>query len=164
MAALAVPLVEAAGAALLRLLAPRGVAAAGAIAANEAAKKAKSGDKAKETPIAEAGTQTQRKDTCSKCPPDCGKLVERNWYMSAESRSYQARITGFAPYTEWSFEGADFDGFKSAACLLLEAKAAYDQFFESAAKPKRFFLITGLLKIREQAERQNAIVVQSPPS
>nr|WP_314544620.1 Tox-REase-5 domain-containing protein [uncultured Massilia sp.] len=152
MAALAVPLLEAAGAALLRALGVAAVAGAGAVAVNEAArKKADAADQAKTAPIAQAGTQTQTKDTCSKCPPDCGTLVERKWNMSENSRAYQARITGFAPYTEWNFKATDFDGFKSQACLLLEAKAAYDQFFDSATKPKVFFQIGGLRKIVNQA-------------
>ena len=165
MAALAVPLLEAAGAALLRALGVAAVAGAGAVAVNEAAKKkADAADKAKTAPIAQAGTQTQTKDTCSKCPPDCGTLVERKWNMSEDARAYQARITGFAPYTEWNFKATDFDGFKSQVCLLLEARAAYDQFFESAAEPKYFFKIMGLPKLLNQGIRQSEIVQTSPPS
>lgn len=139
MAALAIPVLEAAGASLLRALGVAAVAGAGAVAVNEAAKhKVESAEKAKSAPIAEAGTQTKTKDSCDKCPPDGGVLVGREWNMSQVSRDYQARITGFAPYTEWSFQVTDFDGFRSQACLLLEAKAAYDQFFRSATKAKKF--------------------------
>jgi len=165
MAALAVPLLEAAGAALLRALGVAAIAGAGAVAVNEAArKKADAADKAKTAPIAQAGTQTQTKDTCSKCPPDCGTLVERKWNMSENSRAYQARITGFAPYTEWNFKATDFDGFKSQGCLLLEAKAAYDQFFKSASRPKFFFEFTGLPKILSQAKHQSTVISMSPPT
>ncbi len=163
MAALAVPVIEGATAALLRALGVAAVAT-GAAAVNEAKKKAESADKAKEAPIAQAGTQARTRDTCSKCPPDCGYIVERNWNMSDVSRAYQARITGFAPYTEWSFENTDFDGFKSQACLLLEAKAKYDQFFKSATEPKFFFKITGAIKIMAQARKQSTVVWASPPS
>lgn len=165
MAALAIPILEAAGGALLRALGVAAVAGAGAVAVNEATRnKVESADKAKSAPIAEAGTQAKTKDTCDKCPPDGGMLVERNWNMSEVSRSYQARITGFIPYTEWRFQENDFDGFKSKECLLLEAKATYDQFFESSTEPKFFFKITGLPKIIAQGIRQSMVTLKSPPS
>ena len=88
--------------------------------------------------------------------------------MSDEARAYQARITGFVPRTEWDFGGTDFDGFKSQACLLLEAKAGYDQFFKPAEKPeempKVFFRLTGLVKMKNQAKRQSAVVEASSPA
>ena len=165
MAALAIPILEAAGGALLRALGVAAVAGAGAVAVNEVTKnKVESADKAKSAPIAEAGTQAKTKDTCDKCPPDGGMLVRREWNMSQLSRNYPSRITGFAPYTEWSYQVTDFDGFKSKACLLIEAKAAYDQFFKSATKPKKFFEITGNHKILDQARRQSGVVIASPPS
>ena len=165
MAALAIPVVEVAGMSLLRALGIAAVTGGSAVIVNEAAKKkVDSADKAKAVPIAQAGTQAGTKDACSKCPPDCGTLVERKWNMSEDSREYQARITGFSPYTEWNFRGMDFDGFKSQACLLLEAKAMYDQFFESAIAPKFFFKITGLRKMMDQAMRQSEVVTSSLPS
>lgn len=165
MAALAVPVIEGAAVALLRALGVVAATGAGAVVVNEAAKKkAESAERAKASPIAQAGTQTKTRNTCAKCPPDCGTLVARNWNMSEEARAYQARITGFAPHTEWNFEGTDFDGFKSQACLLLEAKAKYDQFFVSEQQPKFFFNITGRVKIMRQANTQSAVVDASPPS
>jgi hypothetical protein len=165
MAALAVPILEAAGGALLRALGVAAVAGAGAVAVNEATRnKVESADKAKSAPLAEAGTQAKTKDKCDKCPPDGGLLVRREWNMSDLSRAYQARITGFAPYTEWNFQANDFDGFKSQECLLLEAKANYDQFFESATEPKFFFKITGIPKMIRQGIRQSMVTVKSPPS
>jgi anaerobic selenocysteine-containing dehydrogenase len=165
MAALAVPLIEGAAMALLRALGVVAVAGAGAAVVNEAAKKkAESAERAKATPIAQAGSQTKTRDTCTKCPPDCGTLVARKWNMSEDARAYQARITGFAPLTEWSFGGTDFDGFKSQACLLLEAKARYDQFFLSGQQPKFFFNITGRVKIMSQASKQSAVIDASPPA
>lgn len=169
MAALAVPLIEAAAMALLRALGVATVAAAGGVAIDEASRerarrKAESADKSKDLPVAQAGTQARAREACSKCPPDCGALVERRWNMSEMSRAYQARITGFAPHTEWSFEKTDFDGFRPQACLLLEAKGLYDQFFTAAAKPKPFFEFTGLPKLTSQAIRQSEVVWAHAPS
>lgn len=84
--------------------------------------------------------------------------------MSEVSQAYQARVTGFAPGTEWNFKGTDFDGYKSQACLLMEAKAKYDQFFDSTAKPKFFFRISGAPKVELQARRQSTVVTSSAPS
>jgi len=166
MAGLAVPILEGAGLALARALGYTAAATAGAAAVNEAAKrKTEEAEKAKASPIAQAGTQTKTKEACKQCPPDCGTLVPRNWAMSEESRAYQARISGFAPYTEWSFGGADFDGFKSSQCLLLEAKARYDQFFdEVTGEPEGFFSLFGVKKIILQAKKHNRIVQANPPA
>lgn len=165
MAALPALAIEAAAMALLRALGVVAVTGAGAAVVNEAAKKkAESAERAKAAPIAQAGSQTKTRDTCSKCPPDCGTLVARNWNMSDDARTYQARITGFAPRTEWRFGETDFDGFKSQACLLLEAKAKYDQFFVSGQQPKFFFNITGRVKTMRQANTQSAVIDASPPS
>ena len=166
MAALAPPLLEAAAVALARALGWTVVAGAGTAAVNEAAKKKdEAAEKSKDLPIAQAGTQAKaRTDTCTKCPPDCGVLVERNWNMSEEARAYQARISGFAPYTEWNFKAIDFDGFRSQACLLLEAKARYDQFFKSNGEPKFFFTLLGAPKVMDQARKQTAVIWSSPPS
>ena len=166
MAALAPSLLEAAAVALARALGWTAAAAAGAGAINEAAKKKdEAAEKSKELPIAQAGTQAKaRSGTCTKCPPDCGTLVERNWNMSEDARAYQARITGFLPYTEWSFEGTDFDGFRSQMCLLLEAKARYDQFFDEEGDPKFFFSLVGEPRVLAQGFRQSAVARANPPS
>lgn len=165
MASLAVPVLEGAALALARALGYGAATAAGGAAVNEIAKrKAEAAEKAKAAPIAQAGTQAQSTAACKKCPPDCGSLVERNWNMSEGARAYQARISGFAPYTEWNFKGVDFDGFKSQMCLLLEAKARYDQFFELDGTPKFFFTYTGALNVMTQARAQSAVVWSSPPS
>jgi hypothetical protein len=116
-------------------------------------------------PIAQAGTQAKaRATTCTRCPPDCGTLVERNWFMSADAQAYQARISGFAPGTEWNFGVTDFDGFRSAMCLLLEAKARYDQFFDVKGQPKFFFALSGAFSIVRQARNQSAVTMESPPA
>jgi hypothetical protein len=165
MASLAVPVLEGAGLALARALGYGAATAVGGAAINEAAKrKAKAAEEAKAAPLAQAGTQTKTNDSCKKCPPDCGTLVERNWNMSEDARAYQSRITGFVPYTEWNFNGDDFDGFKSQMCLLLEAKARYDQFFDLDGTPKLFFRISGTAKIMAQAERQADVIWANPPA
>ncbi|RAM62869.1 hypothetical protein RB24_18975 [Herbaspirillum rubrisubalbicans] len=85
--------------------------------------------------------------------------------MSEISRDYQARVTGFAPYTEWSFGGLDFDGFKSPECLLQEAKARYAQFFDQELdEPKFFFSFTGYDKLIKQARKQDAVTKASAPA
>lgn len=165
MAALARPLIQAAAEALLKSLGITAATGVGAIAVNEAVKKkTQAAEQARAAAIAKAGAQTKARDSCSKCPPDCGSLVPRNWNMSVDSHEYQARITGFAPGTEWSFKGIDFDGFKSQACMLLEAKARYDQFFNGEGKPKFFFEFTGLAKMMTQATTQSGIVETSLPA
>ena len=161
MAAVAVPILEAAGAALA-WLARAAVAGLGGVAANEALKKRQeSTDKAKAKPIAQTETKATT-TTCTKCPPDCGSLVERNWNMSEESREYQARITGFAMGTEWNFAGMDFDGFYSGMCMLQEAKARYDQFFRSDGQGYRWYL--GFVDMRNQAFAQSQVARAAPPS
>lgn len=60
--------------------------------------------------------------------------------MSPNSREYQGRIPGF-PYSvdeSWSMEWVwerDFDGFRPEDCLLVEAKARYDQFLDKDDEP-----------------------------
>lgn len=161
MAAIAVPVLEGAGAALA-WLARAAVATLGGAAANEALKRREeSVDNAKAKPIAQADTISTTK-TCSKCPPDCGTLVERNWHMSEGSRAYQARITGFAPGTEWNFGGLDFDGFRSGLCMLQEAKANYDQFFRLDGQP--FGWYRGFDRMADQAMLQSQVARAAPPS
>ncbi|WP_286758348.1 restriction endonuclease fold toxin 5 domain-containing protein [Ralstonia sp. RL] len=152
-------------AALGRLLVALGVTVAGGAAIDQARKRKEEADNARTSPIAQTEAQTKAKEKCKECPPDKGPLVTRRWNMSDVSRAYQARITGFAPYTEWNFAGVDFDGFRSSACLLQEAKAKYDQFFDPEdGNPKFFFKIDGVIKIRRQASVQSMVVRQSSPT
>jgi hypothetical protein len=59
----------------------------------------------------------------------------------------------------------DFDGFRSSECLLLEAKARYDQFFDpETGNPDIFFRIIGEPKILKQAYAQSKLVAENPPS
>lgn len=170
MAALAVPALEAAFEALLVFLgrsAVVGVAGAGVVVvSDEVKKRQEAASEAGAGTAAKTATQSRTR-TCEKCPPDCGALVPRNWNMSAEARAYQAKVTGFAPGTEWNFAGIDFDGFASADCMLKEAKSRYDQFLsggeDSELKPKEWFK-SFERKMLPQAAAQAAVVRATPPS
>lgn len=163
MALLAFPALEAA---YLALLAALGIGAGTVIVSEEvkrrqrAASEAGAGDVAKTAPMALT-------KACQKCPPDCGTLVMRNWHMSAAAREYQARVTGFAPNTEWNFAGIDFDGFASHECNLKEAKSRYDQFLtegeDMELKPKKWYQAFED-KMVPQAVRQAQVAGSFPPS
>ena len=155
-----IPVLEAAAAALAEALPAIAGTAVGGILTS-------SGDKSDDQSEAKPKTRAVPRpgERCKKCPPDEGDLVTRNWNMSEASRQYQAYVTGFAPQTEWNFGGLDFDGFRSAMCQLEEAKAKYDQFFDrDTGKPKYFFSLFGVGKIRAQASAQSAVVAGSPPA
>jgi hypothetical protein len=101
----------------------------------------------------------------SQCPPRRGSLVTRRWHMSESSRDYQARVTGFAQFTEWKFMNIEFDGFRAPECRLQEAKARYDQCFDKqTGLPKKFFEIFGVPRIFNQARAQSAITAVNPPT
>lgn len=121
------------------------------------AEKAKSKSATRAIPIAH--------ESHAQCPPRRGWLVARRWHMSKISRDYQARVTSFAPFTEWKFENIEFDGFRAPECRLQEAKARYDQFFDKqTGRPKRFFEIFGVERMLNQARTQNRVVIDNPPS
>jgi hypothetical protein len=104
-------------------------------------------------------------ESLNRCRADAGRLVTRRWRMSEISRAHQARVTGFAPYTEWLFEKIEFDGFRSPECRLQEAKARYDQFFHSkTGQPKSFFMARGVARMLKQARNQTAVVRKNPPA
>ena len=160
MAGLAVPAIEG----LAEWLVPRLVILfGGAVLADQVARK-KDDTKEQAPAIPDTATRTRTRN-CTQCPPDCGSLVTRNWNMSAVSQAYQARVTGFAPGTEWNFAGNDFDGFRSGMCRLEEAKAKYDQFFDSdTGDPKAWWRNSGGEGLILQARTQNAIVIANPPT
>lgn len=98
-----------------------------------------------------------------RCSAERGQLVVRKWHMSKLSREYQARVTGFKPYTEWKFERIEFDGFHAQECRLKEAKARYDQFFNrKTGDPRPFFKTRGAERVVEQARRQSAVIRTNP--
>lgn len=143
-----------------------GAAAGGGVLVNEEVqRRSDAAAQSRSTPVATTTSQTSTRQACKECPPDCGSLVTRQWNMSDISREYQARVTGFAPFTEWNFASLDFDGFKTSQCLLQEAKAKYDQFFDPEdGQPKFFFKISGEAKVLQQAAAQSAVVQANPPS
>jgi hypothetical protein len=141
-----------------------GIGVGTGVAIEVAKETTKTNTESKEKTVAKTETTTKEKKACEKCPPDCGTLVVRNWNMSEISRLYQARITGFAPRTEWNFSGVDFDGFWSKDCTLVEAKARYDQFFsKETLEPKWFFDTFGAPRMIAQAKTQSTVANPNPP-
>ena len=163
MAVLALPALEAAVTALLVAL---GIGVGTAVVTDEVKRRQRAASDAGTTDVAKTASQTRTK-TCEKCPPECGQLVERKWNMSAAAREYQARVTGFVPYTEWAFGGIDFDGFTSADCMLKEAKSRYDQFLtqgeDAELEPKKWYRAFEL-KMLPQARKQASVASANPPS
>lgn len=167
MAGLAVPLIEGVAARVLAALGVGVVAGAAGEAAKEAARKhQKEADKAKASPIARTDAQTKAKEKCKECPPDKGAPFNRptaGW--SEVSIAYQARIGGLPVgpgfITEWMFNAMTFDGFDSSQCLLKEAKARYDQFFDDFGQREPFW--NGYQALRDQAVAQSTVAIPMPP-
>lgn len=169
MAALAIPVVEAAVEALGQALARGGVALLGAAATAGTA--SLSGDTKKEDSKAAPAARTlpRTDEKCKKCPPEeAGRPKRANHSMTPRSREYQGRITG-RPYSiaegwseEWSWLNVEFDGFQQGACLLQETKGDYDQFLDDEGDPLFFF--TGFDSMRQQIWRQAIIVDANPPA
>ena len=166
MAVLAIPPLAAAVDWLLVALGVTAVAGGAVVVSEEVKRRQRAASEAGTGAAAQTATQTRTK-TCEKCPPDCGALVERNWNMSAAAREYQARVTAFAPGTEWNFGGIDFDGFSSADCHLKEAKGNYDQFLEYDLRGQLvpvFFFDEFRIKWPRQARAQATVAITSPPA
>jgi hypothetical protein len=139
MAAVAVPLIEAA---VTRILIALGVGMAADAARREIARKrSEEADQAKSTPLAK--TAAKAKEKCDTCPLGNGAPYIRNFTMLRPWIEYQARICGlpFGPnfITEWMYNGKVFDGLKAERCALIDAKGAYDQFFDEQGKPKAYW-------------------------
>jgi hypothetical protein len=64
---------------------------------------------------------------------------------------------------EWQFGGVRFDGFDSSQCLLKEAKARYDQFFDMWGAFKYPFQEKIFINMTVEAVAQNAVAVPKPP-
>ena len=167
MAVLAIPLIEAIA---LRVLIALGIGAAAGEAAEEVKealrKKDEEAERAKTTPLARAEEIAKTKKKCDLCEPDCGALFTRSTAGWSEiSIAYQARISGFSVgpgfINEWMFKGITFDGFESEACLLKEAKAKFDQFFDDFGQRKPWW--QGDTKMIEQAVSQSLVAVPQPP-
>ncbi|WP_262499995.1 restriction endonuclease fold toxin 5 domain-containing protein [Photorhabdus heterorhabditis] len=103
-------------------------------------------DKEGEQDKAKADTQTitSSRTECEKCPA-IGKVMmvwEKTTSYSEITIAYQTKIAGTIYNPElnlietWLCMDTNFDGWKPAQCLFLEAKAKYDQFFKNG-EPKR---------------------------
>jgi hypothetical protein len=167
MAAVAAPLIELV---VARVLLALGIGLAAEQARREMAKKRnEEADKAKSAPIAQAGTQEAAKEKCKDCSPDKGGLVlqpRAGWGPIAVA--YQIRIaqmpSGPPGYlTEWMFGGVKFDGFDSRQCLLKEAKATYDQFFNECGEFRYEFQERIFIDMMGTAVKQNLVAVPKPP-
>jgi len=163
MAALAIPVIEAAAA---RALVALGVGAAAGAAGEAARRRQKEADEARSTPIARVDAHTKAKEKCKECPPDAGTPFNRptaGW--SEATIAYQARIGGLPVgpgfITEWMFGGVAFDGFDTSQCTLKEAKAKYDQFFDDYGDPQEWW--KGDEPVMAEAARQSAVAKPMPP-
>ncbi|NRR29038.1 hypothetical protein HSX11_02465 [Oxalobacteraceae bacterium] len=163
MGALAIPAIDAV---VVRVLALLGAGAVAGIADEAVRKRQEDAEKAKSTPIARTEAQTKTKEKCKECPPDKGFTFNQpTTQWSETSIAYQARISGLPVgpgfITEWKFAGIAFDGFDSSQCLLKEAKAKYDQFFNASGAMQKWW--EGDDDIYSEAIRQSAVAKPMPP-
>lgn len=140
-----------------------GAAGVGTAAILERNKRA---EQAQNSELSKAEVTTLSKEKCRDCPPINGFFSHPNHSMSDISRAYQARVTGYAPGTEWNYENRDFDGFQPEKCLLQEAKSQYTNFFDDEAlEPKLWYVLSGKYgKLMNQARAQHRIVSMSFPA
>ncbi len=166
MAVLAIPPIVAAVDWLMVALGVAVVGTGAVVVTEEARRRQRAASEAGTGAAAQTATQTRTR-RCERCPPDCGSLKSVNHHMSPAAREYQARVTGFAPGTEWNYRGIDFDGFSSADCHLKEAKGHYDQFLSRDSRgqlrPAAFFTDFEIGWPR-QARQQAAVAITSPPA
>lgn len=164
MTALAGPFIETV---VLRVLTALGLGVAGVAANDEVKRRTEEAEKARSTPIAQAGTQATTKEKCKECPPDNGAPFRRNFTVRKDWVGYQARITGMPNgptfIMEWEFAGTRFDGFVSPECLLQDAKAGYDQFFNLWGGFDYPFQGEIFREMMEDAVVQNNKAVPKPP-
>ncbi|WP_433692095.1 restriction endonuclease fold toxin 5 domain-containing protein [Herbaspirillum seropedicae] len=167
MGALAAPLIEGVVARVLTVLGVGAVAGAAGEAAKERARqRQEEAEKAKSAPIARTEAQTKERKKCPDCPPDRGAPFNRSTAGWSEiSITYQARISGMPVgqgfITEWIFSTVTFDGFDSSQCLLKEAKAKYDQFFDDFGDPQDWW--KGDEPIMAEAASQSFVAKPRPP-
>lgn len=170
MASLAVPLIEGVVARVLAALGVGVVAgAAGEAAKEQARKRQEEADKAKSTPISRTDATTKERKKCKDCPPDKGvPALQSTAGWKPWTIEYQQRVAQMPPappgyLSEWKFSGVQFDGFDSSQCLLKEAKARYDQFFDDFGEYKFEFSQRIFDKMLGEAISQNAVAVPKPP-
>lgn len=166
MAAAAVPVLEFLGQRLLLALGIGALGVEGKEAVDTVRKRQEEAERAKTAPIAKTTATTQTKK-CDQCPPDKGApFVRSTKGWSAVSISYQMRICGLPAgpdfITEWAFNGVTFDGFDSKQCLLKEAKAKYDQFFDDFGVVEEWWK-KGEDNLLNEAIRQADAAMPRPP-
>ncbi|EHZ3053789.1 hypothetical protein K5O51_003658 [Salmonella enterica subsp. enterica] len=109
---------------------------------------------------------SQAKSRCKQCPADAGSPLVETAKTESINILYQIKITGNPSgpgwVQTWLFASVSFDGFQSSACLLQEAKGAYDQFFISDTQVVKWW--SGIREITAQAIVQDAVVVATPPN
>ncbi|EYU13181.1 MULTISPECIES: restriction endonuclease fold toxin 5 domain-containing protein [Photorhabdus] len=133
-------------------------------------------DKEGEQDKAKADTQTiaSSRTECEKCPAigNVTMVWEKTTSYSEITIAYQTKIAGTIYNPElnlietWLCMDTNFDGWKPAQCLFLEAKAKYDQFFKNG-EPDWIFgefrktptSKTGAESTIWQAERQNRVCI-----
>lgn len=171
MTSLAIPLIEAVAVRVLTALGVGVVAGAAGEAAKEATKQRnEEADKAKSSPIARTETQTKDKEKCKKCPPDEGGFaLQSTAGWKPWTIEYQQRIAQMPPapagyLSEWLFSGVQFDGFDPSQCLLKEAKARYDQFFDQWGGFEYPFQGKIFEKMTGEAISQNNVAIPKPPT
>lgn len=151
---------------LIAWLGGAGAAAGGAVVLDEASRRQQAADDARSTPIARSDAGTRQRDACKRCPLCKGSLTTRSTAGWSEvSIAYQLRIGGLAltpaGIQEWSYNGVSFDGVDLGACVLKEAKAHYEQFFNIYGQPQAWW--GGVTPIIEEAVRQDLAAVPEPP-
>ncbi|MBB5018303.1 hypothetical protein HNQ59_001591 [Chitinivorax tropicus] len=166
MAALALPFIELVA---TRVLIALGVIATGAAASDaieQARKRQEEAEQAKSSPIAKTDAKTKEQERCKECPPNQGKPFQRNFPERKPWVDYQVRIGGMSNgatfIIEWDIGGVRFDGFVSAECLLKEAKAAYDQFFDEYGRPKRWW-VHNINEMMREISSQSIAASPRPP-
>jgi Restriction endonuclease fold toxin 5 len=163
MAAIPIILAEKAAEAVLAAVAATTVVVGGVAVNEELKRRSQSTADAKDKTVAQTTPQTKAKTkSCEKCPPDCGAMGKSPHKLRPAPAAYQAQITGFPIGMEWDWAGKWFDGFKSAECMLQEAKGNYDQFIEKNGEVKDYF--GGFITMRDQAKEQAKVVHSNPPT
>ncbi|MCC8373533.1 hypothetical protein CKY10_18590 [Photorhabdus sp. HUG-39] len=112
---------------------------------------------------AEECEKTETKKECQACLaiPVTGEKYRKVSRWSAITINYQRFIakTKYDPTTQMIQEfqclKVTFDGWRPAYCLFLEAKARYDQFFNSEGRPKGWW--KGYRSASKQAGRQQGV-------
>lgn len=153
---------------VIRRWVPRAAGRAGGVVAGEEVEKRRAeAEKAKSSPLAKAEVDSASQEKCRVCPPLAGEPVVKHFREHKSWMDYQARVTGMPSgplfLTEWRYEKKEFDGFKPTECLLIEAKAGYDQFFSAPGEFEYDFKKQIIVNMVKQAALQNEVAQPRPP-